>query len=110
MATATSIHAAHRNQIEIPPRPPSRRLLPRPAAASATYNSLRAAIKRHSRKLDTMKADSSSSSSGAGAFGSSQPAGSSSLRTKKMDEERRRPGRDPSSRRSGFRSGPAGTR
>ncbi|EAZ05358.1 hypothetical protein OsI_27562 [Oryza sativa Indica Group] len=73
MATATSIHAAHRNQIEIPPHPPSRRLLPRPAAASATYNSLRAAIKRHSRKLDTMKAGSSSSSSGAGTFGYPSP-------------------------------------
>uniref|UniRef100_A0A0D3FND0 Calcium load-activated calcium channel n=1 Tax=Oryza barthii TaxID=65489 RepID=A0A0D3FND0_9ORYZ len=45
---------------------------------TATYNSLRATIERHSRKLDAMKA-------GAGASGSSQPAGSSSSRAKKMD-------------------------
>uniref|UniRef100_A0A0E0D5U4 Calcium load-activated calcium channel n=1 Tax=Oryza meridionalis TaxID=40149 RepID=A0A0E0D5U4_9ORYZ len=56
---------------------------------TATYNSLRATIERHSRKLDAMKASasnsSSSSSAGAGASGSSQPAGSSSSRAKKMD-------------------------
>uniref|UniRef100_A0A0D9VYB4 Calcium load-activated calcium channel n=1 Tax=Leersia perrieri TaxID=77586 RepID=A0A0D9VYB4_9ORYZ len=54
---------------------------------TATYNSLRATIERHSRKLDAMKAGSSNSSSGAGAASgsSSQPAGSSSSRAKKMD-------------------------
>uniref|UniRef100_J3LSA5 Calcium load-activated calcium channel n=1 Tax=Oryza brachyantha TaxID=4533 RepID=J3LSA5_ORYBR len=55
---------------------------------TATYNSLRATIERHSRKLDAMKAgSSSSSSSGGAASGSSQPAGSSSSssRAKKMD-------------------------
>uniref|UniRef100_A0A0E0KIC8 Calcium load-activated calcium channel n=1 Tax=Oryza punctata TaxID=4537 RepID=A0A0E0KIC8_ORYPU len=53
---------------------------------TATYNSLRATIERHSRKLDAMKAGaSSSSSSSAASSGSSQPAGSSSSRAKKMD-------------------------
>ncbi|PNT74218.1 calcium load-activated calcium channel [Brachypodium distachyon] len=48
---------------------------------TATYNSLRLSIERHSRKLDSMK---STSSGGEGA--SSQPAGSSSSsRAKKMD-------------------------
>ncbi|XP_062212236.1 uncharacterized protein LOC133913186 [Phragmites australis] len=50
---------------------------------TATYNSLRASIERHSRKLDAMKSGSnSSSSSGAGASSSAQPASS---RAKKMD-------------------------
>ncbi|KAJ1293851.1 hypothetical protein BS78_01G100800 [Paspalum vaginatum] len=49
---------------------------------TATYNSLRASIERHSRKLDAMKSGSgSSASSGAGAS-SAQPASS---RAKKMD-------------------------
>ncbi|RCV44989.1 hypothetical protein SETIT_9G417700v2 [Setaria italica] len=52
---------------------------------TATYNSLRTSIKRHSRKLDAMKsgAGSSTSSSGSGGGGSSsaQPAS----RAKKMD-------------------------
>jgi calcium load-activated calcium channel len=46
---------------------------------TATYNSLRASIERHSRKLDAMKSGASSSSASSGA----QPAGSS--RAKKMD-------------------------
>ncbi|KAL5219004.1 hypothetical protein ABZP36_019688 [Zizania latifolia] len=50
---------------------------------TTTYNSLRATIERHSRKLDAMK--SGSSSGAAGASGSSQPAASSSSRAKKMD-------------------------
>ena len=50
---------------------------------TATYNSLRASIERHSRKLDAMKSGSSSSSSSSGAGASSaQPASS---RAKKMD-------------------------
>jgi calcium load-activated calcium channel len=46
---------------------------------TATYNSLRASIERHSRKLDAMKSGGSSAAASSGA----QPAGSS--RAKKMD-------------------------
>ncbi|KAK8444289.1 hypothetical protein SEVIR_9G111400v4 [Setaria viridis] len=53
---------------------------------TATYNSLRASIERHSRKLDAMKSgagsSASSSSSGGGGSSSAQPASS---RAKKMD-------------------------
>ncbi|KAL5209407.1 hypothetical protein ABZP36_005030 [Zizania latifolia] len=48
---------------------------------TTTYNSLRATIERHSRKLDAMKSGSSSGAAGS----SSQPASSSSSRAKKMD-------------------------
>lgn len=48
---------------------------------TATYNSLRATIERHSRKLDAMKSSSSGGSSASS--GAAQPAGSS--RAKKMD-------------------------
>ncbi|AQK63341.1 fb27 [Zea mays] len=48
---------------------------------TATYNSLRASIERHSRKLDAMKSGSTSASSGTAAS-SAQPASS---RAKKMD-------------------------
>ncbi|CAN6292304.1 unnamed protein product [Urochloa humidicola] len=52
---------------------------------TATYNSLRASIERHSRKLDAMKSGSggAASSSGSAAGGSSAPPASS--RAKKMD-------------------------
>lgn len=50
---------------------------------TATYNSLRASIERHSRKLDSMKSTSGSGSGASSASGSSsQPASS---RAKKMD-------------------------
>ncbi|XP_047088466.1 calcium load-activated calcium channel-like [Lolium rigidum] len=51
---------------------------------TATYNSLRASIERHSRKLDSMKSTASgpTSSSGAGSSSHSQAASS---RAKKMD-------------------------
>ncbi|GJN23496.1 hypothetical protein PR202_gb11147 [Eleusine coracana subsp. coracana] len=48
---------------------------------TATYNSLRASIERHSRKLDAMKSGGSSSTASASG---AQPAGGSS-RAKKMD-------------------------
>lgn len=50
---------------------------------TTTYNSLRASIERHSRKLDSMKSTSGSGSGASSASGSSsQPASS---RAKKMD-------------------------
>ncbi|KAG8097983.1 hypothetical protein GUJ93_ZPchr0013g35768 [Zizania palustris] len=48
---------------------------------TTTYNSLRATIERHSRKLDAMKSGLSSGAAGS----SSQTASSSSSRAKKMD-------------------------
>jgi hypothetical protein len=50
---------------------------------TATYNSLRASIERHSRKLDSMKSTSSGSTSGGGGLGVGGGGGAS--RAKKMD-------------------------
>jgi len=51
---------------------------------TATYNSLRASIERHSRKLDAMKSGAGSSAS-SGAGGGSSSAQPASSRAKKMD-------------------------
>ena len=51
---------------------------------TATYNSLRASIERHSRKLDSMKSGSAGNGPSSNS-NSSQPAASSSSRAKKMD-------------------------
>ena len=55
---------------------------------TVTYNSLRASIERHSRKLDSMKSGSASNGPSSNSNSSSQPAASSSSRAKKMDAAR----------------------